>query len=427
MTQSQPQDRVFWYQKPPTPKKLRGTITTDIAVIGGGMAGLSTAQSFRERGCNVVLIEKDFCGAGATGKSSGFITPDSEYGLAHFAKIFGPQKAKEVWQFVSSGDQLIKTNIEKHTLPCDYKPQDTLIVANSRGGFSNIKAEYQVQQQLFSKGQLYNESELQHVIGSKTFFGGVRYAETFGINPYLYCQEMKQVLERSGVSIFEETPAISFGNHHIQTPDGTIKADHIIVCLDRYVTDLHKLMCDIYHVQTFITVSAPLKDSEVKSIFPETPLMVWDTDLIYHYYRIIDGNRFLIGGSDLFSTFWGYERHNAHNVFKMLSNYARKKFPQISFTFEYMWPGLIGVSKDIMAIADYDRQDASVYYIAGVAGLPWAAALGNYSAEKILDKRSDLDEYFSLNRAFPIGGIVQKILGNRITFALSNFISLYLR
>ena len=90
-----------------------------------------------------------------------------------------------------------------------------------------------------------------------------------------------------------------------------------------------------------------------------------------------------------------------------------------------MWPGLIGLSKDIVPIAGRDAQWPSVYYVLAGAGLPWVAGLAQYSAEHLLDGRTDMDAIVSPYRRFAFGKFLQKLLGNRITFALSNLKSLY--
>ena len=148
--------------------------------------------------------------------------------------------------------------------------------------------------------------------------------------------------------------------------------------------------------------------------------MVWDTDLIYQYYRITGDNRFMIGGSNFLSLLWGEEQHNNTRMIEKLMTYTQAKFPDVAITFEYSWPGLIGISKDVMPLAGYDKQYPNIYYISCATGLPWAAALGAYSADKIIDGRNDFDAYFALDRKFPIDGFVQTILGKRISFGLSN-------
>lgn len=422
-----PNDQVFWYLQRGPSKILTSPIKANVVVVGGGMAGLSAAQTFHAKGQSVVLLEKYYCGAGASGKSSGFITPSSEFGLAYVVELFGKEHAKKLWEFVIGGVDLIKKNIAHFNITCDYHVQDTLVLANSKGDFTGVQEEYTAEQELFGKGTLYQKNELAAVIGSDDYFGGFRIADTFGISTYQYCQAMKTALEKAGVQIFEETPAMRIAAHGVYTPSGVVHADYIVVCVDRFLPDLNRLVNDVYAAQTFIMVSAPLPESDVHKIFPSRQkYMVWDTDMIYQYYRLIEGNRFLIGGGSIFSTFWGKERHNAISMFRKLRNYVEKKFPTVSMHFEYMWPGLIGVSKDIMPIADFDPKESNIYYVTGATGLPWAAALGRYSAERIIDGKKDFDSYFSLQRKFPLPNIFQMVFGKRITFALSNFISLYM-
>jgi len=420
-----PQDQVFWYLKKTVPQQLRKNIKTDVVIVGGGMAGLSAAQSFAEKGRSVVLLEKNYCGAGASGKSSGFITPDSEYNLTHFRHLFGSDNAKKLWAFVTSGVEFIRNNITTHDLYCDYQVQDCLITAHGARDVAKIKTDHQTRLHLGYESTFYEANELVKILGSKNYCGGMRYSGTFGINTYLYCQAMREVLEKRGVQIFEETPVLQIDTNGVQTPTGTIQADQIIVCVDRFAPNLGKLTHDIYHAQTFLMMSSPLSDNDIRKIFPEKNLMVWDTDLIYQYYRLTPDNRFMIGGSNLLSIFRGKEQHDNQCMFKKLQSYTKKKFPDVSINFEYFWPGLIGVSKDIIPIADYDPTSKNIYYISGAAGLPWAAALGHYAAEKIIDGKTDFDTYFSLSRKFPVGNALQSIIGKRAAFAVSNLISLY--
>lgn len=106
-----PEDQVFWYLRCKAPNQLKTKIKVDVAVVGAGMAGITAAQSFSKKGLKVALIEKAFCGAGASGKSSGFITPDSEFSLADMVDKYGLEKARTLWEFVRGGCRLIQQNI----------------------------------------------------------------------------------------------------------------------------------------------------------------------------------------------------------------------------------------------------------------------------------------------------------------------------
>lgn len=419
-----PQDQVFWYLNDHITKPLTHDITTDVLVVGGGMAGLTTAQQFREKGYSVVVIEKNYCGAGASGKSSGFITPDSELSLFELMRIFGADEGKEIWNLIGSGVDIIRNNIETHKIACDYQLQDTLILANSARAFANdIQKEYKNREQAGYPSTLYTAHSVRSVIGSNTYSGGISYGGTFGIRAYDYCSGMKQVLQQSGVKIYEESPAITIQEKMVKTPQATITADHIIVCTDRFEPAASLLWDKVYHVQTFLMLSAPLSENQIKKIFPDKPFMVWDTDMIYQYYRITGDNRLMLGGSDLFYTYSKNESHGNSRVAKKLINYFNQRFPQVKAEFEYMWPGLIGISKSVFPIAGFDKTMPSVYYIAGACGLPFAAALGKHCVDRIVNNNSEFDDYFSPYRRAMFGSFAQRVLGTRLTFALSNFFS----
>ena len=78
-------------------------------------------------------------------------------------------------------------------------------------------------------------------MGSNGYYGGVGYEDTFGIDGYKYCQGMKKVLEQQGVSIYEETPVTEITERTVKTARATVHADHIIVCVDRFMPDLGML------------------------------------------------------------------------------------------------------------------------------------------------------------------------------------------
>ncbi len=417
------QDQVFWYLNRPKSECLRTNISADVAIIGGGMAGLSAAQAFAQKGKKVLLLEAFYCGAGASGKSSGFVTPNSELGLADFIRLHGEAGARMIWNHIESGVEHIRKNILQYNLECDYSAEDSLEVANSKYALKKIRAEHESLVNLGFKTKFYSQEELSSILGSKEYFGGVTYPGTFGINGYKYCQHMKNVLREQGVIIYEETPVLDFTDHEINTLHATVNADYIVVCTDRFIPNFGRLTKEIYHMQNFLMISQPLKQHEIKTIFPDKNLMVWDSDLLYTYYRI-NADRLLLGGGSLLMAYNHYEVHESNYNYRKLTRYFQKKFPQITFQFEHIWPGLIGISKDIAPIAGRDKNSKSIYYIAAAAGLPISAMLGSYSADHLIDGSEDLKDYFSPYRSFAINRGLQTILGTKLSFALSNFLTL---
>ncbi len=418
---------VHWYGLKPTPRDpaFSGKLETTVVVVGGGVAGLSCAQALNEAGVPVVLLERDFCGAGASGKTSGFITPDSEIELSSLLSSYGPKKAKKIWQFVQSGVEKIRKNIEQNQIPCDHHIQDSLLIANTASGFCHVQKEHEARKKLGYPSELFDSVAVRELVGSNLYAGAVRYPETFGMNSYLYCQGMKKVLKKAGVLIFEDTKVDRIDGQKVFTQKGEITAKHIFVCTDRFIPELDVLKKEIYHVQTFLGITKPLNADQVKRLFPQGPLMVWDTDLVYNYFRLTGGNRLLIGGGDLFYTY-AHELSTTNERFaKRLKAYIHKKFPELHFELGSVWPGMLGVSKDLLPVLGPDGNNKAVYYVGAATGLPWAAALGTYAADTILKNRHEFDEDFSPRRKFVIGSRLQTLLGTPVTYALSHGIAKY--
>jgi gamma-glutamylputrescine oxidase len=343
--------------------------------------------------------------------------------LRYFVEKYGPDDAKKIWEFATSGVEHIRNNIIKYTIDCDYQVQDTLVVTNTKHSFTkDIQAEYEARKKLHYSSTLYTQDQVSSILGSHYFHGAVAYPDTFGIRAYYYCRDMKKVLQDKGLVLHEETPALEIKDHIVTTPSATIHADHIIVCIDRWAATIPTLSSNVYHAQTFLLISAPLTDTQIKTIFPDRLFMTWDTDMIYHYFRATGENRLLVGGSNLLYTYAKHAKYNNQGIAKTLTHYFQKRF-NIPIQDEYIWPGVLGISRDLSPIAGYDNNMPSVYYVTAATGLPWAAALGAYSAERIIDNNTSFDTYFSPYRRFPLGSWGNVVLPKQLRFALSNFMT----
>lgn len=417
------QDQSFWYLKRGAAVPCTQDMHADVVIVGGGMAGLAAAQAFSKRGKKVVLLEQYYCGSGASGKSSGFVTPNAELSFSDFVQKHGLDGAHTIWDFISSGVEDMRGNIQQHNFACDYSPQDTLVLANSKSRLKTLELEHNNLSKFGYKSSIYSAQNVRSVVGSAGYVGGFGYADTFGINPYAYCQAMKELLQKRGVLVFEETPVLGIDEHVVTTAHAKITADHIVVCTDRFMPELDLLKQEVYHAQTFLMVSQQLTTAQVQQIFPQDKRMVWDTDMIYNYFRLTGDNRLLLGGGSVLTTYAGEATHEYKPMQRKLLNYFAEKFPGMNIQFEYMYPGLIGLSKDIAPLAGRDKNKPYMFYISAAAGLPIATALGRYSAESLLDGADYLDAYFSPYRKFLIGGVAQSLMGTRLTFALSNLIA----
>ena len=371
-------------------------------------------------GAVVALVESRFCGFGASGRSSGFLTPDSELQVAQLTRRFGEDTAGRLWRAVDEAVQQVRHDIDGFARACDFVESDSFFVANGDRGRRAIEQEHGDRRRLGLESRLYAESEIREVLGANGYAGGVRYGGTFGIDSFAYVRALRDWLRTRGLRVFEGTPVLALEPHALRCPGGEIAAQTIFLCTDRFSPELGVQRAAAGQVQTALAVTEPLPEGLFREVFPEKPLLVWDTDLVYQYFRALGENRLLLGGGILRRTYArreeGAERTVAH-----LRKYFREKFPGLGdLTITHWWPGFIGVTKDFLPLAGRCRVPSHALAICG-AGLPWSMLAAKVATRVVLEGGTEFDSFLRPGRSFTDLDPLQPVAGKRPTFALSHY------
>ncbi len=402
----------------------------DVLIVGGGMSGVSAAHAFVGKGLKVVLLEKNILGGSSTGKSAGFLTPDSELELSQLIRRFGVNGAKEIWEVPVRGISYIKRNVEQYGLDCDFQVQDSLFLGIGKDGWKDVQAELKSRNSVGFESKIYDEQELKKIITATGYTGAVSYQDTYGISGLQYCQAMKQVLTDQGIIVHEATEALRISDHTVYTHGGSVTADKIIICIDKMQPAFSHFADDVFHAQTFLSISEPLTDKEMAAIFPSGQrYQCWDSTLVYSYFRLTGDNRMLLGGGSAFTTFLSKEDHSSRIIDEVIRNFKRF-FPELNnLKFIQYWPGLIDSTRDLLPTLVRDEQAPHLHFCFGVVGLPWASFCGNFLAECVLDtnrhEQQKYFEYFSSRRHFAFPIWIEKIFGKPILFSLDNYWAKY--
>jgi len=393
-------------------------------IVGGGAAGLAAASRFIGTGRKVVLLEKNICGGSSTGKSAGFLTPDSELELSQLVRRFGEQGAKELWGVPVRGIGLMLSIIQENGIDCDLQKQDSLFLGKGGNGLKAVQEEARSRGNLGYESQVYIGEQVGSVIGSQGYSAAIRYKDTYGIDALRYAQGMKAVLLQNGIDVFESSEVTGFSGHMAKTHMGSVTADQVIFCADKLSPQLSEHSWNVYHEQTFLTITEPLSDEDVRSLFPGEPFQCWDSDLIYTYYRLTGSRRLLLGGGSLFTTYAKNDTTTSRVIDGVIGGF-RKMFPTLgSLKFIQYWMGRIDMTRDLLPTVLKEPNAPWVHYVLGCVGLPWATFCGDFAARQVLAQKETGDEryygYFSMKRKFLIPLWLEKIIGKRIAFPINN-------
>lgn len=408
---------------------LQKDIETEFLVIGGGMAGLHAARTLAEAGKQTVLLERNICGGSSTGKSAGFLTPDSELELSQLIRRYGTQNARSIWGVAERGVRLIVDAISSYGISCDLLEQDSLFLGVGRSGASAVAEETESRKEMGFPYTSYTRDSLRTVTSAKGYVGGTRYGGTHGINPLLFAQGLKNALVKKGVQIYESTEVERINGNTAFTHLGSVKAKYIIVCSDKMPAEFAPVASYLYHAQTFLSISEPISKKDIMYLFPEKSMMCWDSKLVYSYYRITGDNRILLGGGSALTTFTPLDVTSPIVIENVIVDF-KKRFPELEeLKFIQYWPGRIDTTQDIMPIVDYDRGNKTITYVLGCVGLPWAAACGTFAAERYLnpEKSQPYEQFLRMDRKFFFPKVAQRIFGKMITFSLNNAYAKYIQ
>jgi len=410
--------------KRPIQPPLGDDLRCDVLIIGGGAAGLAAAARFIGTGKKVVLLERNICGGSSTGKSAGFLTPDSELELSQLVRRFGIHGAKDLWEVPVKGVELMLSLIKSGGIDCDLQRQDSLFLGKGKGGRKDVTEEANSRRLLGYDYKVYEGDSVRSVIGSSGYSGAVRYKDTYGVDGLRYAQGVKRMLLDGGIDIFESSEVIGFSGHRARTHMGSVTADQVIFCADKLRPELSNYSWNVYHEQTFLSITEPLSQADQQALFPEEPFQCWDSDLVYSYYRLTGAKRLLLGGGSLFTTYAKNDTTTSNVVDHVIGGF-RRMFPTLGgVKFIQYWMGRIDMTRDLLPTVLKEPQAPWVHHVLGCVGLPWATFCGDFVARQVLAEQQTGDEkyyqYFNVDRNFAVPIWLEKILGKRIAFPLNN-------
>lgn len=403
---------------------LQEHLEADALVVGAGMAGMMAALRLLNGGRRVVILERNICGGSSTGKSAGFLTPDSELELSQIVRRYGRERAKDLWDAPVRGIEMIRSAAGTHDITCDLLKADSLYVGNGSSGWRAAREEVDARRALGYPQQLYTAAELPSVLGSTAYAGGIRYPDCYGIDALLFAQGLKRALLAAGVRIFESTEALRLEGHTVHTHLGSVTAADIVFCIDKADPALSPYAANVFHAQTFLAISEPLGDPDVRRLFPDEPLQCWDSDLVYSYWRLTGDQRLLLGGGSALTTF-ALHAVTTQRVIRRVIRDFKRRFPYLErLKFIQYWPGLIDTTRDLLPTVVRDDRSPWVQWVLGCVGLPWAAFCGDFAARNVLGTATEDDaryyRYFAAERPFLLPLWTERLLGKPLVFSLNN-------
>jgi glycine/D-amino acid oxidase-like deaminating enzyme len=379
-----PKSDPYWWEEfavfSDRPAELPGAC--DVLVVGAGLAGCSAALTLAKSGVDVLLLDAQRPGFGASTRNGGMIGGGYRLSLDQMTERYGRDTAHRLL-VESHIDSLefARNRIEQENIDCDY---------NTYGRFRGQwnKAEYDAASRSLDELrklvpvniEMVPREKQRQEIGSDFYSGGMLLHDHGGLHPAKYLTGMLKAAERAGAKIIGHTAVRkvngSGSGFVVKTDNGAVRAGSVLMATNGYTTrDFSALKRRIIPVSSFLIVTEELPDDLVDDIMPARRMCV-ETRHRHCYFRLSpDSKRFIIGGRAAMS------RISLERAAGILRGLMGEIFPQLkSARISHCWTGQTGFT---FSFLPHVGQIDGVWHVAGFSGSGNAMApyLGHKAAQ----------------------------------------------
>ncbi|MEZ5444113.1 MAG: FAD-binding oxidoreductase [Lysobacterales bacterium] len=399
-----------WYQSTahpaPSHPPLQGAARADVAVVGGGLTGLSAALELAQRGFDVALLEAETIGWGASGRSGGQIIAGWGCDQSKLENHLGKHDARLLWDWSIEAVDLLRQRIADHQIDCDWRDGHLHVAIKPRHIGELQHWQRDLADHYDYPTQWWDRDQLQAELPSPRYLGGLFDPRSGHLHPLNYTLGVARAARDAGVRCFEGTRVTQLQHGpkvRLRTANGELQADHVVLAGNAYLAGLdRRVHARVMPVGTYIAATTPLGEARARALIPND-YAIADTNWALDYFRRSSDHRLLFGGRASYSALQPPGLHG--NMRRRM----RRVFPQLQdVDFDYLWGGNLAITAN--RAPDFGRVSHNIYYAQGYSGHGMAVSglAGRVIAEAIAGQAERLDVFGRIRHLpFPGGRLLR--------------------
>ena len=389
---------------------LDGDVQADVAIIGGGYTGLSTALALHEAGVSAVVLERHFCGFGASGRNAGHLTPTICKDLPTAKMLFGRDAAAALVRFADHCVERTEQLIREYGIACDYEPTGNIMAVVHRSQERRLRLATEAASALGARTRFVEAGEMRERGLPTAFLCGALEEAGGTLHPGRLVQGLRSAALERGIRIFEQTTVTGVqagAPMRVVATGGSVRADRVLMATNAYAPEVGKpgeRLCPLY-ITLFET--APLSGAQLESIGG------WkNREGIYTAHESMEtfrltAKRTIIGGSKDVQYFYDCRPHDhggdADARKASVIRAFRERFPELAdLPIAHAWAGWCGFTLNFLPVVGRDPGDDSFYYSVGYNGhgVAQATAMGGLLADLMTGRRNRWHEVICRKPAY---------------------------
>lgn len=362
----------FWFSslvKPIVFEKLEHNIDTDILVVGGGIAGLTTAYCLAKEGRKVILLEDKFIGSGETGRTTAHITCALDDHYFELERTFDMQTAQLAANSHMAAIQWIANTVKYHKIESNFKRVDGYLFLHPSDTKETLEKEYEATKRAGLITEMLNSVPY---IAAEEGKWCIKFSDQAQYHILLYLKGLADAFIQLGGKIYTQTKAEKITTEGATANGFKVKANHIIVATNTPINDWVTVHTKQWAYRTYVIAAKVPKGKLPYALW-------WDTgdhnskwiSKPYHYVRLEELNEqydMLIAGGEDHRTGQADEEHiKEEDRYAKLEKWTKKHFPAIG-DIEFKWSGQVMEPIDSLAYIGKNPCDDNIYIITGDSG-----------------------------------------------------------
>ena len=390
----------FWVRqagRPAARPPLAGAVDVDVAIVGGGLTGLWTAYYLKTASpdLDIAVIEREFCGFGASGRNGGWMSAEPAGQFRRYAKARGPESARELQRQMFAAVDEAESVAHAEGFGHATKRTGLLHVATNPAQLGRARHHvHAMREQGWGPGdvQELDAGQLAARVRVAGGLGGYGTQHCVRVHPARFTFGLAEAVERLGVRIYEGTTATEVRPNLVVTDHGDVRAGKIVEALEGYTLSLSGQRRRLLPMNSSMIITEPLSSDQLGAIGWEGDELLGDVAHSFTYMQKTADDRIAIGGRGVPYNFASsFDRSGRTADVAVASLHARlvELFPVLDgIRPEHTWSGILGVPRDWCAAVTFDRASgigrAGGYVGHGVSGT-------NLAARSLVDLMLDRD------------------------------------
>jgi glycine/D-amino acid oxidase-like deaminating enzyme len=403
-------DVSFWYADIGLPFRraaVAGDTTADVAIIGAGYTGLWAAYYLKQAqpALDVIVIEKEFAGFGASGRNGGWLTGGFAWNHARYLKGSSEAAVRAMVAAMNGTvDEVIRV-AEAEGIEADIRRTDELMVVTKPAQLGRMRAEVAHRRHWGEEDRVFEMSaaDLAGRVRIPGALGAMAVTNVARIQPAKLVRGLARTVERQGVRIVEGTAVTTFEPGSVTTDHGTVLAPVILRCTEGFTAGLPGLKREWLPLNSAQIATEPLPAAVWEQIGWDGHEIIADFANAYCYCQRTREGRITVGARGVPYRFGSSLDANGApdaETIRRLTAILHRHFPAAAGAkIDHAWCGVLGVPRDWCASVGLDP----------VTGLGWAGGYvgvgvstsnlaGRTLADLVLGRDSDLVHLPWVNR-----------------------------